>query len=536
MEQQQRQQIKKYVDLVLRRKKMIISFVMIGIFIGLGLYLKTPKVYESTALLMYQQAKINPGSKLTPNVKTKTREIIATLTQQVTSRSSLEAFIKQFDLYQKMRKRLPMEDVVDLMRSNNIVIKPDRGDVFRVSFQGVNPKKVMQVANAIAAKFIEENLRYREEKATETSAYATDEMNIAKVTLDKKEGAMRDYKLKYYNEMPQQFDTNMTRLNALQDQLQKNQDSGQNIERTKVLIQEQINIRKSLLRQMASQGMAMAAVTGGQDVADSPLAASMAEINKVKAALDTLRLRYTEKHPEVRHLKKKLKELQDKQVELAKKMPETEQVKSDGSIEVDKYPRDKQLVQLDLQLKDLNYNIKRLKKAAAEIEAQTKLYQQWIDKTPVREAEWTALTRDYKQLYNHFQQLVVRNLEADSAESLERRQKGSQFKIVDSAYFPEKPIEPNFKKIMLLALALGLGLGGGLAFVLEMGDASFRDPEDLETYLGLPVICSLPQAYLPQEQRRQRWQTMARSAVLALSMVVLLAGLIYFYKSGRIVL
>jgi uncharacterized protein involved in exopolysaccharide biosynthesis len=394
----------------------------------------------------------------------------------------------------------------------------------------------MQVANAIAAKFIEENLRYREEKATETSAYATDEMNIAKVTLDKKEAAMRDYKLKYYNEMPQQFDANMTRLNALQDQRQKNQDSKQNVERTKVLIQEQISIRKALLRQMATQNLAVAAAVGGQNVVDSPLAASMAEINKVKNALDSLRLRYTEKHPEVRHLKKKLKELQDKQLELTKQMPETAKGKGKGNTEVDKYPRDKQLAQLELQIKDVNYNSKRLKKAADEIDAQIKQYQKWIDRTPVREAEWTALTRDYKQLYDHFQQLVIRNLEADSAESLERRQKGSQFKIVDSAYFPEKPVKPDFKKIMLLALALGTGLGGGLAFMLELGDASFRDPEDLEAYLGLPVICSLPRVYLPSDQKRRRWMMIVWSAVLVLSVAVLMAGVIYFYKTGRIVL
>ncbi len=537
MEQQQRQQIKKYVDLVLRRKKLIISFLIVGIVAGLGVYLKTPKVFESTALLIYQRAKINPGSKLTPNVQTKAREIIATLTQQVTSRSSLESFIKQFGLYPKLRQRLPMEDVVDLMRSNNIKIKPEKGDVFRVTFQGNNPQKVMKVANAIAAKFIEENLRYREEKATETSAYATDEMNIAKVTLDKREAAMRDYKLKYYNEMPQQFDTNMTRLNALQDQLQKNQDSIQNVERTKVMIQEQVNIRKDALRQIAAQNAAMGDAAGNQDATDnSPLANSLADINRVQNALDSLRLRYTDKHPEVRRLTKKLKELQAKQQELIKSMPESERPEDGKMAQTIAFPRDKQLVQLELQVNDVSYSMKRLKKKAKEIEVQIKQYQEWINKTPVREAEWTALTRDYKQLYDHFQQLVVRNLEATSAESLERRQKGSQFKIVDSAYFPEKPVKPDFKKIMLLSLALGLGLGGGLAFLLEMGDASFRDPEELETYLGLPVICSLPRVYLPKESRRQRWQTIVWSILLVISVIVLLAGMVYLYKTGIIII
>ncbi len=531
MEQQQRQQIKKYVDLILRRKKIIVFFLIITLAAGLGVYLRTPKVYESTALLIYQRAKINPGSsKLTPNVQTRTREMIATLTQQVTSRSSLEAFIKQFDLYKKMRQNRPMEDVVDIMRSNNITIRPDKGDIFRVSFRGANPKKVMQVANAIAAKFIEENLRYREEKATETSAYALDEMNIAKATLDKKEAAMRDYKLKYYNEMPQQFDANMTRLNALQDQLQKNQDSIQNLERTKVMIQEQISVRHDALRQMVVDSGVLDMVKGAS------LVASLAEINKVKILLDNLRLRYTEKHPEVRRLKKKLQDLQVRQLESSNSLPGF--IREDGKDgpKNEMYLQDKQLTQLALQTNDVNYNTTRLKKAAAEIEMQIGQYKKWITKTPVRAAEWTALTRDYEQLSKHFQRLLVRNLEAESSESLERRQKGSQFKIVDSAYLPEKPIKPDLNKIMLLALALGLGLGGGLAILLELTSSPFRDPKELEAYLGLSVLCSLPQVYLPQEQQRQRWQAIAWSAVLVLSVVILLAGSIYFYKIGRIVL
>lgn len=51
MEQQQKQQINKYIDLILRRKKIIISSLMIAIFVGLAVYVKTPKIYQSSALL-----------------------------------------------------------------------------------------------------------------------------------------------------------------------------------------------------------------------------------------------------------------------------------------------------------------------------------------------------------------------------------------------------------------------------------------------------------------------------------------------------
>jgi len=232
-------------------------------------------------------------------------------------------------------------------------------------------------------------------------------------------------------------------------------------------------------------------------------------------------------------MEKKLKELQAKQGKLTQNSPSDKQKGGEPEI---LSMQDKQLSQLELQLKNVNYNIKNIKKDGEEIQRQIKQYQKWIDKTPVREAEWTALTRDYNQLYDHFQKLVVRNLEAESAESLERRQKGSQLKIVDSAYFPGKPIKPDFKKIMLMALALGLGLGAATSFLLELGDPSFHDAEDLEAYLDLPVVCSLPRIYSLREKKMRRLQTVGWSAALTVSVAVLLFAMVYFYKTGRIII
>lgn len=514
---------------------------LLSLFGGLAFYLKSPKVYESTALLIYERAKINPG-RMSPDVHTRTREMIATLTQQVTSRSSLESIIKQFNLYPDMRRKLPMEDVVDFMRSNNIIIKPEKGDVFDVTFRGQNPQQVMQVANALAAQFIEENLRYREEKATETSAYASDEMNIAKATLSKKEAAMRDYKLKYYNEMPQQFQSNMTRLSALQNQLQKNTDSIQNLERTKVMIQEQITKRKDALNQLTMQAQQLGGTISPSDQAldaDSPLASVINNINRSKAALSNLLLRYTPRHPEVRRLKKKLAELEKKKTELEKEMPPSATGKNGtnmASTDSILYSRDKQLSQLYLQLTEASFNIKLMRKNGKDIQKQINQYKKWIAKTPIREAEWTALTRDYKQLYDHFQKLLVRNLEAESAQSLERRQKGSQFKIVDSAFYPGKPIKPDFRRIMLAALGLGLALGGGLALFLEMGDTSFRDAEDLENFLNLPVVCSLPLIVSDKEKKLSRLKAIGWFLLFLTGLVALTAVMVHYYNNGRIIL
>lgn len=537
MEQQQRQQIKKYVDLIVRRNKIIISCALVGIVVGLGVYLKMPKVYESTALLIYQRAKIDSGkAALRPgDVSTEIQEMVATLSQQVTSRTSLEAIVKQFGLYPGMLQKMPMEDVVDLMRKRDISIdvgKKDQGDVFRVSFAGSQPKQVSQVANALAARFIEENLRYREERATETSAYVGDELELSKKNLDQKEAIMRDYKLKYYNEMPQQFDANSARLIAVQTQLQRNRDSIQDLARTKVLIQEQITLRKEALSQMnylpSRRG---AAASQGGATSGGPLA----ELAQARQQLADLQLRYTESHPEVKRLQKKVASLEESQGVLAAQGAGSKE-DAGPSVNQGVRIRDNQIDELLLQLKKADLDIISLNQESEGLKKQIAQYEQWLSMTPVREAEWTSLTRDYQQLSDNYQKLVARSLDAGAAESLERRQKGSQFKIVDSAYLPEKPIRPDFKKIMLMALGVGVGFGCGLAFLLEMRDSSFRDVVEIEDYLQLPVICAIPFIENEIDLRAKRRKAIFWWTLIAVLVIGILGGMAYFYKTGRIII
>ena len=531
MEQEQRRLVKKYIDLVLRRKKIIISFLFISIVVGLGFYLRSPKVYQCMALIKYQRQRINPTQMSPDDIRSRTREVVATVSQQITSRTSLEAMIKEFDLYPEQRMALPMEDVVDVMRDKHIDISPDRGDIFRVSYQGSDPKKVLRITNALAAKFIEENLRYREERASETSAYVQDELSMAKESIDKKEAVMRDYKLKYYNEMPDQRQTNMNRLNSLQGQLQSNQDSMQDLERTKILIQEQITLRKDMLAQAARQFS-----SADSNVIDSQLLSAQGELEGMRVRLKELLTRYTAKHPEVRRLKKQIKKMEEEQnpeVDPADAGSETPG-QADGQAR--NRHGDPQLEQMMMQLKDVQIQIKRLRKNRNKINSQIEQYKQWIEATPIREAEWAALTRDYEQLHNHYQLLVARNIEAESAENLEKRQKGSQFKIIDPAHFPEKPFKPDFKKIMMMAVGLGLGLGGGIAFALDVFDTSFKEPEDLENYLGLSLGCAIPLISTPQELKRQKIITYLWSVAFLVAGLAICGLLIYSWRKGMIVL
>ncbi len=532
MDSQQRQLVKKYLDLLAYHWKFITGCVLIALSLGLVVYLRMPKVYQCTALLSYERQQINPARMAPERQTRRLRDTVSTLSELVMSRNNLEGIISQFSLYPKERQQMPIEDVIELMRKKIKISPSTRGDTFTVTFEGSNPEKVQKTTNALASKFIEENLKYREERATETSKYTEDELNMAKVVLDKKEQAMRDYKLKYYNEMPDQRESNLARLSALHEQYQNIQDSIQDLERTRVLVQEQVALRQRLATALLPGGGAETA-TAPSAAASRPMTRAE-RLQSLQRYLEALLAKYTERHPEVRRTRQMIAKLKQ---ELATAPDDAGEETTASKAE----PRgaaeeDPEIARARLQLKEIDLNIKQLRADQKKVRSEIDKYEKWVAAAPVREAEWNALTRDYNELRRHYDYLVAQNLQASSAEHLERKQKGSKFKIVDPARLPDKPFKPDFKKMLLLSLGAGLALGLGLVVGLDFIDTSFKDADDLEGFLGMAVTCAVPYLEIRAEARKRRFINIFWTLFYLLYGLLLLAALVYFWRQGQIVL
>jgi uncharacterized protein involved in exopolysaccharide biosynthesis len=102
------------------------------------------------------------------------------------------------------------------------------------------------------------------------------------------------------------------------------------------------------------------------------------------------------------------------------------------------------------------------------------------------------MLQEYHNTRLQYDTLIKKSEEAQQAENLERRQKGEQFRVIDPARLPEKPVQPDIPKVLLIGLLAGLGCGLGGIFVREQLDRSFRDPEDVEVTLGLKVLANIP--------------------------------------------
>ena len=533
MDSEQSLLLKKYIDLLFRWKTFLIVVLLLSLPAGLGVYLIKPKVYQADSLLSYQQQRVNPNT-MSPDVESRIEDIVSTLSQIVTSRTNMEYLITTLNLYEELRKTLPLEDVMDVMRKD-IGITPSRdGDTFIISYRGSNPEKVVKVTNALAAKFIEENLKYREERATETSSYTSNELEMAKETMDRKEAAMRDYKLKFYNEMPDQQQSNVSRLIALQEQYQGRQESILELERTRVMIREQIGVREQLLASEAEAtraalaqaalqpGAAGGGTSGGQEDAASRLL-------RLRAQLDALLVKYTANHPDVKQMKRTIAQLE---AELASEGGGSVATAGSGQRTSRRASlQDEEILQLQTQSNDIERAIKAIEKEKDQLRDEVKRYEGYVASAPVREAEWAALTREYGELKRHYDYLVAQDLQAKSMLNLERRQKGSQFKIEDPARMPETPVEPDFKKIMVFTVGGAMAAALGLIMLVGFIDGSFRDPEDLEKYIGMPVVSTL--TYF-QTKRERRFQLVKSTiAVICVCVLVLLVAAVFWYAWSK---
>src|ERR1043166_7715013 len=108
--------IGEYFNIVRRRRWLILlPTIAIGLAIAYVIY-RLPDIYESTTLIVVKPATLPNSVVPTIEEETLTREL-ASISQVVTSRSSLQPLVEKYDLYKDERRRgEPMELLIDQMR------------------------------------------------------------------------------------------------------------------------------------------------------------------------------------------------------------------------------------------------------------------------------------------------------------------------------------------------------------------------------------------------------------------------------------
>lgn len=479
-------------DLLIRRRWVILTPFCVVLIAGICLAFLLPRLYEAKTLILIEPQRV-PQQFVQSIVTDDPGDRINTLSQQILSRTNLEKIIHDYGLFSGPEdKNQYMEDKVERFRkliTIDVITDRRRGtDAFSITLEGKDPKKVAIVANGLASNFINANLKVRESQAIGTSEFLDAELISMRTRLEQVEEKIKDYRKTNMGELPEQLETNLRILDRLQENLN---DQQQNVRDGRARLAE-------LNSQMSARHQPMVVIGGEQRAGDGN-----ASLEELRAQLETLRSRYTEKHPDILRLTKLIAELEAKQSSAA-----ADDNSRQGDVETANLPPEirRQIVAARRDVQLAEGEIESLKNQIAE-------YQKRVESTPKREQELLSLKRDYQNIQTSYDSLLGRKLEADIAVNMERKQKGEQFRIIDPAKEPEKPVAPDMRKLFLAIVIAGLGIGGGAAFLMDYLSTSFRNPDDIESFFELPVLTSIPTIYEPK-------QLFLRKLNMALSIVV----------------
>lgn len=469
---------REFWDIAVRRKWLIVGAVLLSLAGAWVVYLVTPKLYRSSTLILVEGQRI-PQRFVQAVVESTVQERLSVIQQHVMSRTLLNKISEELHPYGEKSQHGMAEAPLENMRKN-IKIETRGGgrvEAFSISFAHEDPVMAMKVTARLASEFIEENLRAREEFVQGATEFIGEELQRAKQALEAQEEAVGEFKRKYIGELPGQLETNLRTLDRLQSE--------------HTLLRESLNrleARVEPIEKTIAEYEAPGAPAFAQEI--NPLFMRLKELER---NLVILSAEYKQTYPDIINLKQEIAKLK---TELAERSERTQPSAAEPTGKASKTSKtkmlDPHLAGLLKQRDDLQFEIQTVKERVTRVAQAMKDYEGRVDRTPAREQELMILVRDYDNTQKNYQSLLDKKLNARIAENLEKRQKGEQFRILDPANLPDRTEQPDLMRIMLIGLLAGCAAGYGGAFAIELYKQPFRRPEEAETFLGYPIIGTIP--------------------------------------------
>ncbi len=454
-----------------------LSTVLLG-GVGVGAALVLPKRYTSQTMVLVEQPTVGPDY-VKPVVTEDLNHRLASMKEQILSRTRLQPIIEKFGLYAQDRARVHIEDLVDRLRTA-VEIKPLEptpgtqsrqlpGFYVNVTFD--NPEIAQQICTEITSMFLEQNARERKQQANETTHFLSKQLEEAKKNLADQDAKFAEFKRKYLGSLPEEEQSNLNILTGMNVQLEANTQALSRAHQDKAF-------NESLLAQQEANWKASQA---GQN----PETAEQ-QLRALQDQLTSLQARYTSEHPDVIKLRNQIEELQKRMAELPKN-----NLPANGSTQA-AAAEPPQIQQLRAKLRQDDISIEDLTKRQGQIQDAIHQLQSRVQASPMVEQQLKELTRNYQTAQDFYNDLLKKWQNAGVAGDLESQQQSEQFRVYDP---PSLPDRPSFPKKVYFA---GGGLGGGLAlgfailYLIAIGDKAMHTERDIELVLKLPVLALVP--------------------------------------------
>jgi succinoglycan biosynthesis transport protein ExoP len=520
-----------YLALFVRRKWwIIVPCAALSAAIVLFAFL-LPRIYLSETLILIRPRDV-PEDFVKDLIAGSTEERLSAIEQTILSRTNLLQVLNQFESGLTEFRGLNDEEKVRKLR-NQIQVSfqseyrrgvPIPLTYFRISYQNQNPGLAQKINSRLASLFVEQDNRARETQVFGTTEFFSGEVQKVGEQLQQSEAKLRELKERYPDQLPNQLETNLRTLDRLGLQKRTNSEA----------LDRYVGLRLNLERQISQTPPVLprdTLETSGSSVRreQNPL---VEDYRKKLRAYHELVAQYTVEHPDVQRTKAELDRLGK-----GLSPQELAQVEQPFGAEASSVTFPNPVYEsLATQLREMKTEIEIREKERQWIESEMARYMQRVQGAPRREQELAAVLRNHTELTKQFEDLKGKLDQAKLSESLESRQKGSQFEIVDPANYPLVPAKPNRIAIIWLGLMFGLGLGIAIGFTVDSLNHKVWTQSEIENALGALVLVEIPRIITEADLSLARKRKMAHALLFVVSAALYIGGLYFLYMKQSSVL
>jgi polysaccharide chain length determinant protein (PEP-CTERM system associated) len=426
-----------------------------------------PPQYLSVTSVLIDQQKV-PDDLVKPVVSEDINSRLASMNEQILSRSSIQPIVEKFNLYAS--QHLSMDDRIALARKS-IEIKEMSSDVahsnglpgFTISFTASDAHTAQMVCAEITSLFTGANLRSREAAAEGTTDFLKEQLDNAKATLDDQDAKLAAFQHQYFGMLPEDEANNINILGTLNTQLEAATQSLSRMEQDRSYLD-------TLLAQQPSASPNIASPqTQDQQLQD--LLTKQADLTS----------HYTNDYPDVIAINRKI-------ADMRKQMARSNAAPAASAPAVANKNDSASVQDLRARIRAADLGIQEKRNEQTQLGQQIRLYQGRIQSTPKVEEQFKELTRDTQTSQVLYDSDLTKLNQSQMATDLEHRQEGETFRVLDEANLPDGPTFPKRRVFAVAGLAAGLALGLLLVALLEYKDTTMRSERDVWAFTQLPTL------------------------------------------------
>ncbi len=460
----------------LKRRYIIISTWLICP-IGWFFVAKMPDVYQSQARVYVDtQSLLRPllrGLTVETNPNTQIRLMIKTLL----SRPNLERISRMTDLDVHANNAEEYEAIIKRLKEEIKISSAGRENIYSLSIEDKDPEMAKNIVQAALTVFIENTLGETRSDSDSAQKFLNTQIKHYENILSADESRLADFKQKYSGVLPNQSGGYYNKLSASKEKLKA----------IALQILEKKTSLDSAKKQLAQSIRASAKTSRDNKIkGDNTIQTTYDQrIAELESQLDILKLRYTDRHPDVIEVSKTLTHLREQRTQEIKKYLAQH---NENSGNLNRLSPNPVIQEVQIQVNQLESDIASLNVRADNYRQQVIDLESKIHTLPEIEAELVALNRGYEITKGKYEELLSRRATAELAQQADETTDKIQFRTIDPPRAATKPSGPARFILFGAVTFLGVAAGVGISLLMSLLNQVATSTSQLSKVTGVPIF------------------------------------------------